>query len=371
VRVVHVNLVRPRGRPEPEALLAVWPTLGDVATAVARAGVEVTVIQSFHRPADLRRDGVLYRFVPEQALPGRPTGLSPWRLARAARDQGPDVIHVNGLDFGWHTRVLSGVGAPVLVQDHATVAGRASALTRWGLGRVAGAVFTDFDQARPFLERGLLRPETRIFAAPESSTRFTPGDRKAARAACGLHGDPAVLWVGRLQDKKDPLTVLDAVEIAARDLPGLRLWCCFHEAPMLGAVQARITGSPVLSERVRLLGRVPHAEIETLCRAADVFIAASHFEGSGYALIEALACGATPVVSAIPSFRALIGDGAVGALAPVGDAAAFARALVEVAGQPRETARRRVVEHFRRTLSFDVVGARLRGIYEDLLEDPR
>ncbi len=363
MRVVHVSLVRPKGRPDPEALLAAWPTLGDVAEAVAEAGVETTVVQSFHRDAELRRNGVLYRFVAEAALPGRPTGLDPGRMARAVRAADPDVIHVNGLDFAWHTRVLCGLGPPVLAQDHASAA--LPLLARWGLAKVAGLAFTDVAQAGPILARARLRRDPPVFAVPESSTRFTPGDQVAAQAASGVHGDPAVLWVGRLQAKKDPLTMLDAVERAAARLPDLRLWCCFHEAPMLEAVRARIAASPVLSQRVRLLGRRPRDEIETLCRAADLFVSTSRFEGSGYALIEAIACGATPVVSDIPSFRALTGAGAIGALVPVGDAEAFASAQVEAAHRPDRAA---VVEHFRRHLSFQRVGRRLAEVYAALAE---
>lgn len=371
MRAVQLSLVRPQGRPGPEALLEAWPTLADVAEATAGAGVETTVIQSFHRDAALRRNGVLYRFVAEPALPGRPTGLDPWRLARAARGATPDVIHVNGLDFAWHTRVLCGLDVPVLVQDHATAAPRLPLLARWGLGKAAGLAFTDVDQARPILARAGLPVDLPVFAVPESSTRFTPGDQDAAQAAMGADGDPMVLWVGRLQAKKDPLTMLQAVELAAAQLPDLRVWCCFHEAPLLDEVRARVAASPVLSRCVRLLGRRPRQEIEQLCRAADIFLSTSRFEGSGYALIEAIACGAAPVVSDIPSFRALTDGGAIGALAPVGDAEAFARALVAVASRPRAAQRRAVLDHFRRDLSFERVGRRLAEIYAALTEARR
>jgi glycosyltransferase involved in cell wall biosynthesis len=371
VRVVHVSLVRPRGRPEPEALLAAWPTLGDVAGAVSRAGAEVTVVQSFHRAAELTADGVRYVFTPEPALPGRPTGLSPWTIAQAVKAAAPDVVHVNGLEFGWHIRVLCGLERPVLVQDHASVAGRGPALTRWGLSRAAGVAFTDAGQAEPFLDKGLIRRDVPVFSIPESSTRFSPGDFEAARRESGLDGDPAVLWVGRFIAKKDPLTVLAAVERAAGEAPGLKLWCCFQEDDLLAPVTARIAASPVLSERVRLLGRVPHDRIETLCRAADVFISASRFEGSGYALIEAMACGAAPVVTDIPSFRRLTGDGRAGALVPTGDADALARALVRVAREPRAERRARVIAHFERELSFAAVGARLCEAYSALVEGAR
>jgi glycosyltransferase involved in cell wall biosynthesis len=371
MRVVHVNLARPRDHPEPEALAAAWPTLHDVAAAVRRAGAQVTVVQSFHRAAELELDGVRYRFAPEPALAGRPTGISPWAVAAAVKACEPDIIHVNGLDFGWHTRVLCGLGVPVLAQDHASRAESSGLRRGWGLRKISAVAFTDARQAEPFLARGGLQRGLPVFSVPESSTWFSPGDQATARSACGLDGDPAVLWVGRLIPKKDPLTVLGAIERAAAELPELRLWCCHQEDDLLPEVEARIAASPILAERVRLLGRVPHPEVETLCRAADIFMLASRFEGSGYALIEALACGATPIVSDIPSFRRLTGEGRAGVLAPVGDVEAFAQALVRLAKAPRAELRRRTIAHFERELSFDAVGAQLFRTYEDVIARAR
>jgi len=176
-----------------------------------------------------------------------------------------------------------------------------------------------------------------------------------------VFGNPALLWGGRLDENKDPLTILDAVEAAADNLPDLRLWCCYHEQPLLDRVKARIAASPILSSRVHLLGKVPHETIERLCRAADFFIAASHREGSGYALIEALACGTTPIISEIPAFRSLAGN--VGFFAAAGDASSFAAAIAAAARKPRPELRARTIEHFNENLSFDAVGRQLRDIY--------
>lgn len=370
MRVTHVSIVRSRGRPTPEDLLAAWPTLGAIASAVARAGAEVTVVQAFHEDAEWIIKDVRYCFVAVPALPGRATGWRPDRIAAAVRSTAPDVIHVNGLDFPRHIRALCRLGAPVLVQDHASAAGRFARNRKRGLARVAGVMFTDERQAAPFFADGSLQPGTPVFAVPESSTRFTAGDQAAAREETGIDGDPAVLWVGRLDANKDPLTILDAIERAAAVLPGLRLHCCFHEQPLLAQVEARIAQSAILSKRARLIGRVTHDRIETFCRAADIYMLGSHHEGSGYALIEALACGLAPVVSDIPSFRALTGNGAVGALVPPGDAAGFAEALVRIARQPHEPLRQEVVSHFDRTLSFERVGTRLLEIYETVTAGP-
>ena len=116
---------------------------------------------------------------------------------------------------------------------------------------------------------------------------------------------------------------------------------------------------------------MPHARVELLCRAADFLLLGSRDEGSADALLEALACGATPVVTDIPPFRALTGRGAVGALAAPGDAAGFADALVALRDAPRPELRRRAIAHFRGELSPPALGSRLVDVYRELLEERR
>ena len=166
-----------------------------------------------------------------------------------------------------------------------------------------------------------------------------------------------MLWVGHLNANKDPLTILEAVSIARRRLPGLQLWFCFGSAPMHQAVEARIAREVELRECVHLLGRVPHEQVETLMRAADLFVLGSHREGSSFSLIEALATGLTPVVSAIPSLRVLTGNGAVGALFPCGDA----RALSDAAAGRRSRAGTADARSHARALRLDSCRAPLSG----------
>jgi glycosyltransferase involved in cell wall biosynthesis len=124
----------------------------------------------------------------------------------------------------------------------------------------------------------------------------------------------------------------------------------------------------MLSPRVRLLGKVPHARIEQLMRAADLFVLGSHSEGSGYAVLEALACGLPPAVTDIPAFRSLIGTGGtVGRLWPCGDPGRLSDAIVSLASQPQPLRRSAVRAHFDRELSFDAVGRKLTAAYEHLL----
>jgi glycosyltransferase involved in cell wall biosynthesis len=116
------------------------------------------------------------------------------------------------------------------------------------------------------------------------------------------------------------------------------------------------------------LGPLPHETVERLCRAADFFMLGSHRESCGYALLEALACGATPIVSNVPAFRAITANGKVGALCKPGDPDSFADALVSLAGRSIAALRAQAISHFKSELSFPVVGKKLLAAYEQLAE---
>jgi glycosyltransferase involved in cell wall biosynthesis len=102
-------------------------------------------------------------------------------------------------------------------------------------------------------------------------------------------------------------------------------------------------------------------------RAADLFVLGSHREGSGYSLIEALACGLPPVVTDIPSFRSLTGAGTVGRLWPCDDPYALRDAIRSVAACADSEMRAAVRAHFDLELSIDSVGLKLAAMYEDVL----
>ena len=359
----------PHQRPAVQ-LLQAWPTLVDVAEAADQAGIRVSVVQASAHSERLVRNGVHYYFLPfgRIAQPQRPRVDA--ALGELLSALCPDVFHVQGLDFPQHVLSLAALapGVPIVLQDHADRAPRIwrRALWRRGMNAAAGIAFCSLDQAQPFVRAGLLRPSTRLYEIPESTSSFTPGDKADARRAAQVGGEPMVLWVGHLNENKDPLTVLDGVSQAARILPNLQMWCCFGTAPLMGRIRSRIRSDLRLRDRVHLLGPVPHERVEELMRAADMLVLGSHREGSGYALIEALACGLPPVVTDIPSFRSLTGDGAVGRLWPCGNPRALCNAVQSIAGRSGPAMRAAVRAHFERELSFDSLGRKLATLYQEV-----
>src|SRR5581483_7260916 len=354
----------------PVALLDAWPTLVAVAEAACAAGVRVSVIQASTHSQELTRNGVDYYFLPFGAATPMAGAAEP--LGTLFRRLSPNVIHVHGLGFPRHVLDLAQVapGIPIVLQDHADRPPRIwrRALWRRAISRAAAITFCSAEQARPFQAVGLISSGARLYAIPESTSRFTPGDREQARQLTGIAGDPAILWVGHLNANKDPLTMLAGISVAARTLPGLKVWCCFGSAPLEAEVRRHIEGDPLLTDRVHLLGKVPHAAVERLMRAADLFVLGSHHESTGYSVIEALACGLPPLITDIPSFRSLTAGGEVGMLWQPGDSRAFCDALQLIAGRLGPGMRAGARLHFERELSLSALGSKLAEMYRDQLQ---
>ena len=371
LHVAQLNFLPAPAGLAPAEVLERWHSLADIAEAAASAGTRVSVIQAATREERVTRGGIDYHFVDIRGLDtaaGRGR-----RFAGVLAEIRADVLHGHSLGFAEAAFAIAQrlPSLPIILQDHADRPPRRWRRAQWRrwYAALAGVAFTAPELARPFARAGLFAPHTRRFAIPESSSRFSVGNRADARARTGLHGDPCVLWVGHLNRGKDPLSVLDGVSLAARRLPGLQLWCAFGSAPLLGEVRARIARDRQLAGRVHLLGTVAHAQVELLMRAADLFVSGSLAESCGYAVLEALACGVAPVVTDIPSFRALIGGSGIGRLWACGDAAQLADALAAVAASRPPAARVRA--HFDAALSFAAVGRQWADAYAQVHDERR
>jgi glycosyltransferase involved in cell wall biosynthesis len=368
--------------PDPERLLERYHALTGWAEAVARAGAgAVTVVQRFDRDAFLRRGSVAYHFVADRG----PGFVPPWfvgaRFARAVGNLRPDVVHLGGLIFPALVGCLR-VSLPrrtaIVVQDHGGLGQPSGGLgdRRWrwlyrlGLSAADAFLFTARAQAAPWETAGIIRPHHAVYEVAESSTDM--GSWSPARAAeAALPGEPAMLWVGRLDANKDPLTVLEGFAEASAALPRAALTLVYGDDPLLPAVQTWIAAHADLRPRIHLRGRVDRTALPALYRSADLFVLGSHREVACFSLIEALSFGVTPVVTDIPPFRALTGGGAIGALFTPGDPRALARAM-RLAGDGVPGDRRSSIRaYFERELSWRAVGERALAAYQSAVSARR
>jgi glycosyltransferase involved in cell wall biosynthesis len=303
--------------------------------------------------------------------------VPPWfggeRVVETVRALAPDVVHVDGMVYPLQVRLFRirlPTDVALLVQDHGGIHADSPGFQRWlwrrffafGLGSADGFLFSAGGLAQPWLDAGIIAPEQTIHVALESST-----DLAALPPPPGgpvTRGRPALLWVGRLDANKDPFTVLTGFERAARALPAAELTMVFGADELLPAVRERIAGSALLRPRVHLLGRIEQRALASLYATADLFVLGSHHESCGYALLEALAFGVTPVVTDIPASRALTDDGRIGTLFPVGNATLLAEALTRLGHADLASRREDIRDHFARALSWPALGSRAASIYK-------
>jgi len=376
VRIVQANAVYDRAAKTPSALLDAYRTLTEWSDAVAAAGAEVSVVQRFHSDASIDRNGIRYQSVADKLPPWLSTKDAPKEFIDAIVSHSPDIVHVNGLIFPALVAAIRAASprVAIVVQHHGgEFPIRGTGMVGWwrerrwrrGLAAANAVSFTAREQAEPWRAAGVLGDQ-RVIEIVEASTTMRIVDRDRARTAINVTGNPIILWVGRLTTNKDPLTVLDGLERALPKIPAAQVVMVFGDDTLLPPVDDRVRASEVLRDRVILSGRIAHDEMPNFYGAADVFVSGSHAEGSGYALIEAMAAGVVPVVTDIPSFRAIAGE--CGARWPPGDPQSFADALLRICANDLEAQKHAARNRFVRELSWDAIGKRTVDEYHSLIK---
>ena len=378
--LMHVVLVIYLYEPDletPEMLLDRYSTIGPIAHALHDEGAVVTVLQRFHRDVSFEDNGVRFEFCVDACSPNLRKWQIPYAFHRAvrvacARQASQSlVVHVEGLLYPLQTRLLRNVlpfQLAMVAQHHAEKPwnGIRRPLQKWGLRSVNGFFFAARDLADGWIDQGMISKGQQIYEVMEGSTFFRREDRTVARERTGLSGAPVILWVGNLTANKDPLTVLSGFERILQHVPLARLYMAYRSTDVLPAVQERIATSASLREAVTLLGNVDHPRLEDIYNSADYFVLGSHYEGSGFALAEAMACGVIPVVTRIPSFMAMTDEGRAGACWTVGDPEAFRSALLQVLQQPVEPLSKQVRRIFDQTLSYPAIARASLRAYGEL-----
>ena len=178
-------------------------------------------------------------------------------------------------------------------------------------------------------------------------------ERRKIRAELGLADSATVaIWVGSLDERKDPLAAIRAAERATVTL------LVVGDGPLRREVVRTATRS------VHVLGG--RGDVPRLLGAADLFVLTSHREGLAYSLLEAMSFGLPAVVTDLAENVEAIGD--TGVAVPVGDEHALAEALggltQDAAERARlgERARNRVVAHF----DTSSMVSRTRIVYDDV-----
>jgi len=363
-------------------VLQAYPLIYHLPVELARLGHEVTVLHHFHRREVFAEAGVQFEFVPPNffsigfgklaALFFRQYRFPYFQLAHGIIKRlealQPEAIHYFGLNMTpnlWLVlRWAKKYRVPVVAHYHG-----GSPARRWlarriesdNLRWVSRVLFTTLEQAAAWQKAGLAADKVRLVL--ETSSNFQPQSRAEARRRTGLDGAPIFVSAGRLHPIKDPFTVLRGFEKITTAWPAAKLYFFYRTAELLEEMKKEVLAKPLLAQRVKFCGEAAPAQMQDIFSSADFFLQASRREFSSCAVLEAMACGAIPVVSDIPPFRVMTENGRYGRLFPVGDPEALAQKALGINGDAIGRHAQEVREKFLRDLSFAAMANRIEAIY--------
>ncbi|MCB1045533.1 MAG: glycosyltransferase family 4 protein [Acidobacteria bacterium] len=277
----------------------------------------------------------------------------PKSLHRSVLESQPDVIWMQSLNYPRALAHLARDHGRLFAQHHGErpLRGMGRWIQKLAFNRAAGFLFCGAQNGAEWMEAHLVT-RSQIHEVHEGSTLFQ-------LVAPEQKEHKTIAWIGHLNPNKDPLFVLNGLEPFLTEDPRLRLVMAFGQAPLMPKVQEWISHHPNIAKQIDLLGSIPPDHVEQFLNRARYFVSASHRESTGYALCEAIACGATPIVTDIPSHRYLVQE--CGFLYKPGDIDMFRDALSCALNQPIQPPLLR--QHFEAHLSYPAIAKRLSDIF--------
>jgi glycosyltransferase involved in cell wall biosynthesis len=160
---------------------------------------------------------------------------------------------------------------------------------------------------------------------------FSPGEDGGLRARAGWEDAFVVMHTRSWEPLYGVDVFAKAFAAAARERPELRL-LLLGNGSLAGEIREIFMGGGVM-ERVHFSGQVKFADLPNYYKAADLYVSASHSDGSSVSLMEALACGLPALVSDIPGNQEWVKSGEQGWLFPDGNVEALAEGLIQAVDQ--------------------------------------
>ena len=315
------------------------------------------------------KNNVRYYFI---RLPGKSSRF-PWRIHQLIQDLDADVVLVNGFIFPlqiMQLRAKLGKHAKIIVLHRAEkpFKGIKRILQRIAGRSVDAFLFTSYAVAAEWYTKNII-PKKKVREVIQASSIYKLKDKEAARKKLNIETSQMFLWVGRLDENKDPLTVIAGFTKFLETSPDSKLYMIYQEAKLLTKVKAAIAKDPLAVASIILVGKKSKNELEDWYNASDFFISGSHYEGSGIAAVEAMSCGCVPILTSIPSFMKLTGpyktntkERICGLLYEAGNPESLFNALLMTNLMDFERERKRTIDQFNKEFSFEAIAKKINEI---------
>ncbi len=273
-------------------------------------------------------------------------------LKTALKEDGIDLLYVQEYWSGRFDHLTENLDRPLVAADHGGLSNVVKTFKRRAFAKAALCYVQTDDEGR-IVEKHGGKPKL----APNgcNTADFFP-DPTIQRAK-------TLLTVARLSNRQKRTS--DIIRALAK-LPAdwsLDIAGTGPAEPMLRRLADRLG----VADRVRFLGFVSRDQVRSLLRSCGVYVMPSANEAICLAVLEAMACGASVVLSRIRAFEQIVTDGENGRLISVGDVDAIVDAIQD-AWVRREAfgraARQTVIDHFDEKILYRDLAISLMGVVE-------
>jgi L-malate glycosyltransferase len=265
-------------------------------------------------------------------------------LKRVLRAVKPDLVHAGPLQTSAFLAALCGYRPLVSMSwgYDLLVDAQRDALWRWATRFTLKRSAVMIGDCRTIRELAVTygMPDERIVTFPWGVDlhKFSPGgglERQRIWPSYGERKNSTEVFVLLCNRSWEPIYGVDVIAkafvlasqmLTRRDFPELRLLMLGHGSQ--ASLLREIFTMGGFLDRVHFPGHVSQADLPRYYRSSDLYLSASHSDGSSVSLLEAMACGLPALVSDIPGNREWITPDVQGWWFPDGDYRAMAEAIV-------------------------------------------
>ena len=229
------------------------------------------------------------------------------REVRAVLDRiRPDLVHAGPVQGPAFLTALAGFRPLVTMSWGSDLLWKARrGLDRWKARLTLGRSNVLVCDSEPVLQRAveLGMPAERIVKFPwgVDLDHFSPGPASELRRALGWENEFVVISTRAWEPLMGIEVLIEGFVRAAAGCPELRL-LLLGSGSLETEIQNRISLGGA-EHQVHFAGQIEFARLPEMYRAADLYVSASHSDGSSVSLLEAMACGLPALVSDIPGNR--------------------------------------------------------------------
>lgn len=263
------------------------------------------------------------------------------RARRVVRSLAPDIVHAHYATSAGLAAYVCGVH-PYVVTAHGTDVTQGVKSIVWR--PILREVFRNADCVNPVSDE--LRDKVLgLGICPQKVETFTLGiDTKRFAFQAGHERAPGaplrLICTRQFEEVYDHRTIITAMAILANQRIDFELTLVGD-----GALRERLRALAIergIGGRTTFVGTVPNSRLPELLGNQDVYLSASTSDGTSLSLLEAMACGAYPVVSDIRANRVWVRHGENGLLHRVFEPQSLADcvlAFLQARGQAKEALR--------------------------------